>query len=129
MKINSINQTFNFGAKILNAHRAASKIAKILNKASNYDVFYTNYCNYEKLCKEINEILPNNDDEVLFKNVKSLKDEKASYKVSGNITHNGKNEKFEAFIYCSDGSFIVGKRILNSMKKAAGIKNTDIFNY
>ncbi len=126
MNINSINQSF--GAKILNTHGATARVAKILDKASHYDVFYTNYFDYKKLCKEINEILPSNDDIVLFKNVKSLKDEEASFKVSGNIIHNGKNKKFEAFTYCSDGSFRVGKRIINSIKKAAGIKNTDIFS-
>lgn len=125
MKINSINQ--NFGATILNTHGATAKVAKMLDRAGNYDVFYTNYFDYKKLCEEINKILPSNDDIVLFKNVKSLKDEEASFKVSGNIIHNGKNNKFEAYTYCEDGSFRVGKRIINSIKKAAGIKNTDIF--
>ena len=41
MKINSINQ--NFGAAILNTHGATAKVSKMLDKARDYDVFYTNY--------------------------------------------------------------------------------------
>ena len=125
MNINSINQSF--GAKILDAE-GAKRVSKMLDKAAVYDYSLTNFCNYEKLCEQINEILPNDSDTVTFESVKNMDNPTdICYKVEGNVTHNGKNKAFELFTYITNGSFIVGRHIINSIKEAIGIKNTDIF--
>ncbi len=128
MNINKINN-FNFCANIPYTN-GAKRVETILNKADEYDCAfsYTNYIEYEKLCNLINEILPSDNDTVSFNSVQDKNDlEKDAYKVDGNVIHNGKNKNFSINVFCSDGSFAVGKTIMNSIKKAADIKNTDLF--
>ena len=119
----SVN-TLSFGAKILNTD-GASRVDKMLKLASIYDYPSKKYIDYKKLCENINEILPNDDDIVSFDSVKDLHSMYESYRINGNIIHDGKLKQFGTLCRCVDGSFATGKMILNSIKRAAGIKNTD----
>ena len=126
MKINSVNQSF--GAKFPNTE-GTKKLNYIFDRADLYDQGYcfTNFCNYKTLRKQINKFLLDNDI-VYFNNVENIDNPSdVAYKIDGNIIHNGKNKTFETYVYCMEGSFDVGKRIIKSIKKALGIKNTDIF--
>ena len=69
-----------------------------------------------------------NQDEISFNSVKDLDiPDDITYRVDGTVKHEGKTKKFGTLTYCADGSFRAGKRIINSIKKAIGMKNTDIF--
>ena len=119
----SVN-TLSFGAKILNTD-GAGRVAKMLEIASIYDYPLTNSINYMKLCENINKIFPNDDDIVSFDSVKYEYFLNETYKINGTIIHGGKLKQFGTICHCGDGSFVARKRILNSIKRAAGINNTD----
>ena len=112
MKINSVNQ--NFGAMILSS-KGSADVSKMLDVASMHDYSLSNFTDYRDLCNRINEILPEKD-VVYFKKANGLLDDKMSYVVDGSIAHDGKTIPFTVVTYCINGSFAVGKRIIDSIK-------------
>ncbi len=114
MRINSINQSF--GAMILKT-KGSADINKMLNVASMYDYSLSKFTDYKDLCNRINKILPEKD-VVYFRKANGLLDDKVTYVVDGSIAHNGKTLPFTTVTYAVNGSFAVGTRIINSIKKA-----------
>ena len=117
MKINSINQTFNFGAKILNT-KGSTEMNKMFNVVSTHDHELSNYTDYKSLCEDINRLLPRDTYTVSFDRAKGMLDNDIRYIIDGKIIRGEKVYPFTTVAHGINGSYAVGRQILNSIKTA-----------
>ena len=106
-----------FSAKIVE-NDGARGIERILKRASACDYWLSGYMDYKGLYSRINKILPSEFDTVIFNNVKDLSDLKeGAHSIDGSIIHDKKNKNFTTTIFCTDGSFSVGSKIIDAIEK------------
>ena len=112
MKINFSNSCF--GATIPNTH-ASKELTRLLNLSKDYDC-ESYHTDYDNLCKNINKILPFENDKVTFKTCNNKYG--SSYMVEGEIQRSyGEKSSFSALVYYRFGSNNICKTITDAIQK------------